>query len=134
MVPPNEDAANSNFIANGLFTLPATSTTGTSTIFSMGDQTLGSFGGGAIVVQPGASIVATHGSSGTGGSYVALLGPSVSNLGSITTQNGQIILGAGASIGITEPLSTATGVNTAFTVAVGQQGPSRLPRLRAAQS
>lgn len=116
MVPPNEDNANKTFASNGLYTLPGTSTNGASAIFAMGDQTLSSATGGAIVVQPGASIVATPTAAAIGSGLVALLGPKVVNQGGVETLNGQIIVAASNAIELTEPLTTATGVNTAFKV------------------
>jgi filamentous hemagglutinin family protein len=134
MVPPNEDAANKTFASNSLFTLPATSTRGLSAAFVAGDQSLGSEAGGAIVVQPGASIVATPTVANTGGSLVALLGPKVVNQGSISAQNGQIILAGGNAVELIEPLTSATGVNTAYKVApagldfsLGTVNPANIP-------
>lgn len=113
-VPPNEDSANRSYIASGLYSIAATSGAGLSVAFSLGDQSLGSRGGGAITVQPGASITASATANDSG--YVGLLGTTVTNAGGISTQNGQIILAAGSSIQITEPAAGATGVNTARTV------------------
>lgn len=123
--PPNEVAANKNFIGSdagqGLFTIaPPTNgaTTGYAAGFAMGtiDGKLpGATGSGAIVVQKGAFIETSVNSTGDGG-YAALLGSKVTNSGSITTKNGQIILAAQGTVSLAEPLSTATGVNTAITV------------------
>ncbi len=123
--PPNELAANQNFIGSdagmGLFAIAAPTsgaTTGNAAGFAMGtiDGRLpGATGSGAIVVQKGAFIETSVNSTGDGG-YVALLGAEVTNSGSITTKNGQIILAAQGTVSLTEPLSTATGVNTAITV------------------
>lgn len=117
--PPNEEASNAYFVANGLYTIPSgTGTTGYSVSFVMGNQTLSSTGRGAIVVQPGASITTSVDATGDGG-YVALLGSSVTNDGSITTQDGEIILAADNATGLTDPSSTATGVDTAISVGAG---------------
>jgi filamentous hemagglutinin family protein len=113
-VPPQEAAANSYFIQNGLYSRAATTTRGPSVDFALGDQS-----GGEISVQAGASIATSVSSSGDGG-YVALIGSAVTNAGAISTPNGQIILGAGAFGGITAPLATATGIDTAR--AVSMQG------------
>ncbi|WP_315700765.1 MULTISPECIES: filamentous hemagglutinin N-terminal domain-containing protein [unclassified Bradyrhizobium] len=76
--------------------------------------------GGTVVVQAGARIDTTGSlSSGGDGGYVALLGAGgVSNAGAITTQNGQIILAAGAQITLMTPLSSLVGVKTAQQVRV----------------
>ncbi|MBG0812596.1 filamentous hemagglutinin N-terminal domain-containing protein [Methylosinus sp. H3A] len=123
--PPNEIAANNNFVGGnagqGLFSIAAPTsgaTIGNSAGFAMGTiggNTIAAAGSGAIVVQKGASIETSVNSTGDGG-YVALLGPTVTNSGSITTKNGQIILAAQGSVTLSEPLSTATGVNTAIAV------------------
>ena len=116
-VPPNEDASNNNFVENGLYTLsPSTgaSTYGDSVIFAMGNQTLSSSGGGAIVVEAGASIT----SSAENG-YVALIGPTVENAGSISATDGQVILAASSGVTLTDPLSSETGVNAVITVSAG---------------
>ncbi|TRL37411.1 filamentous hemagglutinin N-terminal domain-containing protein [Methylosinus sporium] len=125
--PPNEVAANQNFIGSeagqGLFTIapPTTgATTGYAAGFAMGTidgQLPGATGSGAIVVQKGAFIETSVNSTGDGG-YAALLGSKVTNSGSITTKNGQIILAAQGTVSLAEPLSTATGVNTAITVGI----------------
>ncbi len=123
----NEDASNANFVANGLFSVaPPGGSFGNSTMFAMGNQTLSTAalpglpgtGGGAITVQPGASITTSVDASGNGG-YVALIGPKVTNSGSITVQDGQIILAASSGVTLTDPLPTATGVNIAMTVSGG---------------
>lgn len=122
-VPPNEDSANTYFVQNGLFTQAATNsfgsvsqTSGNSVVFALGNQTLGTPGGGSIVVQPGASITANSSGSGTGTGYVALIGPTVTNGGSISSNNGQVILAASNAVVLTQPLATAAGVNLALTV------------------
>jgi filamentous hemagglutinin family protein len=115
-VPPNEDSANSFFAGSGLYSIAATTAIGQSVVFSLGDQSLGSSGHGAISVEPGALINAKATALDSG--YVALFGTSVTNGGGITSQNGQIILTAASSIQLAEPLSSATGVNTARTVTV----------------
>lgn len=82
-----------------------------------------------VTVQPGAVIDTTSRLNSTGdGGYVALLGTGgVTNAGTITTQNGQIILAAAgtaaaASIYLAQPPSGAVGANTAmqvFSIAAG---------------
>ncbi|BBU63772.1 hypothetical protein MSC49_37070 (plasmid) [Methylosinus sp. C49] len=117
--PSNEVAANNNFVGanagQGLFPIATAlgTTIGNSTRFSTGtiaEQTIG-----AVVVEKGASIETSVNSTGDGG-YVALLAPNVTNSGSITTKNGQIILAAQGSVLLSEPQSTATGVHTAIVV------------------
>ncbi|HEY8066796.1 MAG TPA: filamentous hemagglutinin family protein [Methylosinus sp.] len=117
--PPNEVAANTNFVGSdagqGLFPIATAlgTTIGNSTRFSMG--TIAGQTVGAVTVEKGASIETSVNSTGDGG-YVALLGPNVTNSGSITTKNGQIILAAEGSALLSEPQSTATGVHTAIVV------------------
>ncbi|WP_400768661.1 filamentous haemagglutinin family protein [Methylosinus sporium] len=117
--PSNEVAANTNFVGanagQGLFPIATAlgTTIGNSTRFSTGTiagQTIG-----AVVVEKGASIETSVNSTGDGG-YVALLAPNVTNSGSITTKNGQIILATEGSVLLSEPQSTATGVHTAIVV------------------
>lgn len=108
-VPPNEDSANSYFLANGLFTLgDTTGVTGNSVAFGIGNKTLTSANGGAIDVRPGAIIKANVSGSNDGG-YVALMAPTVTNAGTITTRNGSIHLLGGNGAILSEPLNTATG-------------------------
>lgn len=123
--PPNEAAANRNFVGGeagqGLFPIATRLgvTVGNSTRFSQGTMdgrtVAESPGGGAIIVEAGASIATSTNATGDGG-YVALLGPRVAESGSITTRNGQIILAAGGSVLLSEPQATATGVHTAIVV------------------
>ncbi|WP_316183812.1 MULTISPECIES: filamentous haemagglutinin family protein [unclassified Bradyrhizobium] len=119
--PANESGANDFFLQSGLFVTAATNSnglsvaSGKSAVFVMGDQTLGSLGGGGIVVQPGANITANPGGSTTSNGYVALIGPTVTNSGTLTAINGQIVLAAGSGIVLTEPFSSATGVKQALT-------------------
>uniref|UniRef100_Q07N95 Filamentous haemagglutinin family outer membrane protein n=1 Tax=Rhodopseudomonas palustris (strain BisA53) TaxID=316055 RepID=Q07N95_RHOP5 len=100
--PPKEDSSNKYFLENGLFS-------GNSVVFGMGDRTLGSVGGGAITVQPGAQLNGNVSGSNDGG-YIALMAPVVSNAGTITTRNGSIHLLAGNTGILTEPQKTDTGV------------------------
>ncbi|MBY6239909.1 filamentous haemagglutinin family protein [Methylosinus sp. Sm6] len=123
--PPNEAAANRNFVGTGsgqgLFPIATKLgvTVGNSTRFSMGtmDGVAASQapGGGAIVVERGASLTTSVNETDDGG-YVALLGPRVANSGSIKTQNGQVILAAQGSALLSEPQATATGVHTSIVV------------------
>lgn len=114
--PPNESAANLNFVGTGagqgLFSIASLDgVIGNSAKFSMGNQTLATAqGGGAIVVERGASIATSLNATGDGG-YVALLGPNVTNSGSITTPHGQIILAAEGQVVLSDPTSAATGAS-----------------------
>ncbi|MBY6243302.1 filamentous haemagglutinin family protein [Methylosinus sp. Sm6] len=127
-VPPNEEAANKNFVGaaagQGLFPkIPAfSSPTGNSAVFILGSKDGQSFaeseGNAAIVVEKGATLTTSTNVTGDGG-YVALLGAQVANSGSITTKNGQIILAAQGSVELHEPLPTSTGVHTAITIDAG---------------
>jgi len=56
-------------------------------------------GDGDIIVDAGAQITTTTNAEGTGGK-VALIGPNVSNAGTISTPNGQTILAAGLQVGL----------------------------------
>jgi filamentous hemagglutinin family protein len=110
-VPPNEDSANSYFLANGLFTLPDSSgARGNSVVFGIGNKTLGSPNGGAVEVQAGAVLNANVSASNDGG-FIALMAPTVINAGTITSRNGSIQLLAGSSGILTEPSSVSTGGN-----------------------
>lgn len=108
------------FLQNGLFSLlsdvpTSAGVTGAgAAIFNQGSN-------GKIIVQPGAVIDTTGKLSATGdGGYVALLGDGgVSNAGSITTQNGQIILASDSSVTLVTPLSTNVGTKTAIQVLAG---------------
>ncbi|WP_159729612.1 filamentous haemagglutinin family protein [Methylosinus sp. Ce-a6] len=120
-VPPNEATANANFVGTGrgqgLFGIASLDgVIGNSAKFSMGNQTLSTAqGGGAIVVERGASIVTSLNSTDDGG-YVALLGPNVTNSGSITTPHGQIILAAEGQVVLSAPISSATGSSAVYTL------------------
>lgn len=108
-VPPNENSANTFFLENGLFSIADTNgLRSNSVVFGMGDQTLGSLGGGAIQVKPGAVLNANVTGSNDGG-YIALMAPQVLNAGTVTTRNGSIHLIAGNGGGLSEPVATATG-------------------------
>jgi filamentous hemagglutinin family protein len=79
-------------------------------IFSQGS-------GNQVTVEPGAVIDTSGRLSPTGdGGYVALIGSSVKNAGTIITQNGQIILAAGGTVFLTPPPPGDVGVKTAFQV------------------
>ncbi|HVJ51878.1 MAG TPA: filamentous hemagglutinin family protein [Aliidongia sp.] len=128
LAPANELNADQQFVSLGLFASNAANNSGTA-IFSLGNQTLASRGGGAVIVEPGASITATGDALDSG--YVALLGPTVSNAGSITSIFGQTILAAGSNIFLTTPPNNATGAGTAIAVSEFQPsvsvGPSFTP-------
>nr|WP_246781458.1 filamentous hemagglutinin N-terminal domain-containing protein [Rhodoblastus sphagnicola] len=111
--PVNENNGNTQFLASGLYANASGAVGGpTSLIVSAGNLPSGQANQG-IVVQPGA-VIATDVSGFDNGGYVALLGPKVSNAGSITTSAGQIILAASSTIGLTQPSSS----NTAITVTI----------------
>lgn len=101
------------YLSQGLFSnaLPSTITTpaGSTVALFSGN------GNASVTVQPGAIIDTTSRLSSAGdGGYVALLGTGgVTNAGTITTQNGQIILAADTSIYLVQPPSTAVGTATA---------------------
>ncbi|RTL72985.1 MAG: filamentous hemagglutinin N-terminal domain-containing protein, partial [Hyphomicrobiales bacterium] len=127
-VPPNEDAANTYFLQNGLFNQQATNNSGNpstnaglSAILAVGNQTLGTPGGGSIVVQAGASISTNHTGSGAASDFVALIGPTVTNAGSITS-NGQVILAASDAVVLRQPASAAVGVDLSMTVTAATGG------------
>ena len=109
----NEDNANTYFSQNGLYpTVAAVNAVS----FSRGTLPAGLSSDVGIKVQAGASIATALSASGDGG-YVALLGTAVTNAGGISTPGGQIILAAtGGPATITDPSSSATGVNTARTL------------------
>ncbi len=115
-VPAREDAANTFFLENGLFTLDgANGGRGKSVAFGLGNtrpglasDNLPMLANLTIDVQAGARINANVSDSNDGG-YVALIGPKVSNAGAISTSKGAIHLLAGANAVLTEPLTTDTG-------------------------
>jgi filamentous hemagglutinin family protein len=115
LAPQAEDNGNKAFLANGLYAnLPATSSVGPSVLFSAGGipgQT-----NQGIKVQAGASITTSISGSDNGG-MVALIGPQVSNAGSITTSSGQIVLASGPTVQITSPVKGSA--QTAFSVVTG---------------
>ncbi|WP_448044311.1 filamentous haemagglutinin family protein [Bradyrhizobium liaoningense] len=127
LAPSDEANANKVFLGNGLFVnsgfnLPnSVQTTGNSALFSTGlipgQNNIG------IRVEVGASIT-TDVSGFDNGGFVALLGPQVSNAGSITTSAGAIILAAGSSAIIAEPASGTT--QTAYVTRTDLTGLSAL--------
>ncbi|NVO17722.1 MAG: filamentous hemagglutinin family protein [Rhodoplanes sp.] len=131
-VPPNEDTANTYFAQNGLYVAGAVDTNsnpstaiGNSAVFAMGDQTAGSAGGGSIIVQPGAGITVNGTGTAMSTGYVALIGPAVTNAGTLTSTNGQVILAASNAVVLTQPATSATGVSTAMTVRPATGGYTR---------
>ncbi|MCA6120294.1 filamentous hemagglutinin family protein [Bradyrhizobium sp. WSM 1704] len=108
------------FVQSGLFSLlsdvpTAAGVSGSgAAIFNQGNK-------GKVVVQPGAIIDTSSKITSTGdGGYVALLADGgVSNAGSITTQNGQIILASDSSVYLVTPLSNYVGTKTAIQVVAG---------------
>lgn len=112
--------SNTNFIVNGFWIPTSTTDSGANTTrFSLGDQSLGQPGGGAITVEVGAQL-STSVSGVLDGGYIALLGASVANAGEIHTRNGQIILAAGNSISLTQPYSTDSGLPIVDLAHLGQ--------------
>jgi filamentous hemagglutinin family protein len=115
----NPTDTNPAFLQNGLFSSP--NPIATSPTAGLKDAALFAPTGsvsGAITVQPGAVIDTTHNLTAAGdGGYVALLGAAVANQGTITTQNGQIILAADSKqIALVTPPATAIGPQTALQV------------------
>jgi hypothetical protein len=110
LTPSDEANANKTFLNNGLFVNKSLATningtsviTGNSALFSAG--LVPGQGNIGIRVEAGASI-ATDVSGFDNGGFVALLGPQVTNAGSIATSAGQIILAAGSSVQIAQPAS-----------------------------
>ncbi|MDR3493346.1 MAG: filamentous hemagglutinin family protein [Ancalomicrobiaceae bacterium] len=106
LAPPAEDAGNTAFLQQGLY---ASSNGNNPGLIMAAGITPNQINQG-ILVQAGASI-STDVSGFDNGGYVALLGPSVTNHGSISTSAGQIILAAGSLLWLNQPTSgTALGV------------------------
>jgi filamentous hemagglutinin len=107
------------FVASGMrFANPNTSPADTNT-----DVAPTNGFNGDVTVQPGATILATPGASGTGG-RVSLIGPNVTNGGSISASEGQVILAAGLQVAFTAHDSgdpSLRGLDT-FVGAVGAGG------------
>lgn len=106
-----------NYLQGGLFQspLPVGVSNGlNAAVFNQGNK-------GKIVVQPGAVIDTTGQVTSTGdGGYVALLADGgISNAGSITAQNGQIILASSGAVTLITPTSSVVGVKTALQVLGG---------------
>ncbi|MBY6242346.1 filamentous haemagglutinin family protein [Methylosinus sp. Sm6] len=111
LAPSDEANANATFLNNGLFVntgfrLPNSfASTGDSAVFSAGlvpgQDNVG------VRVEAGARISTDVGGFDNGG-YVALLGPQVTNAGSITTSAGQIILAAAGTVQLAEPSGTTS--------------------------
>jgi filamentous hemagglutinin family protein len=109
LVPPNEDSANQFFAQNGLFTIAGDGVANSaSAAFALGNQSVGSPGGGGVAVLSGATITANAGGSADGG-YVVLLAPSVINAGMISTTTGSIALAAASTLVLTEPGTGTVG-------------------------
>jgi filamentous hemagglutinin family protein len=107
LAPSNEDNANTAFVANGLYT-------GQSPTLRLTTNPLPGPAGPGIVVQPGA-VISTDVSGFDNGGYVALIGKTVTNRGSISTPAGQIALAAGTSVTLTPP---TTGSNNPTSLAL----------------
>ncbi|MEW6439019.1 MAG: filamentous hemagglutinin family protein [Pseudomonadota bacterium] len=107
LAPPEEDSANQAFLSGGLY-INGVNANGQGTLV-MAQGITGSQASQGIVVAPGAQI-STNISGFDNGGYVALLGGSVDNAGSISTPSGQIILAAGPNIFLAEPGGGATSI------------------------
>lgn len=122
LAPSDEANANTAFLKNGLFvnnpfqinTKDGLVSTGNTALFSAGLVPGQSNAG--IRVEAGASIT-TDVSGFDNGGFVALVGPQVSNAGSIAVSAGQIILAAGSSVQIAAPATNST--QTGFAVRAG---------------
>jgi filamentous hemagglutinin family protein len=122
LAPSDEANANKTFLNNGLFINSAFQavingslvSTGNSALFSAalipGQSNIG------VRVEAGASIT-TNVSGFDNGGFVALLGPQVTNAGSITTSAGEIILAAGNRVQIAAPAANSS--QTVYAVRVG---------------
>lgn len=108
LAPPNEDNANTSFLSNGLYVNYGG---GGTLIFAAG--LLPNQVNQGIVVAPGALITGNVGGFDNGG-YVALVGPQVSNAGTISAPAGQIMLAASPNVLISQP-SNAGAALTATT-------------------
>src|SRR5262249_48815626 len=105
------------FLQNGLFSggpVPTGFNGSGTAVFAAGTS-------GAVTGQAGAVIDTTQELSATGdGGYVALIGANVTNAGTITTRNGQIILAAdNGGVTLIAPPTGAVGVQTAMQVIAG---------------
>jgi len=120
LAPSGEANANAAFLANGLFVnngfaLPGTVTaTGNAALFSAG--LVPGQGNIGVQVDAGASITTAVSGFDNGG-FVALLGPEVTNAGSINASAGQVILAADRSVQMAEPAASST--QTGFAVRTG---------------
>ncbi|MCK9917090.1 filamentous hemagglutinin family protein [Microbacteriaceae bacterium K1510] len=120
--PSDEANANKTFLANGLFVNSyistvvngSTETTGNTMVLSAG--LVPGQNNSGVQVQAGASIT-TDISGYDNGGFVALLGPQVTNAGTIKTSAGQIILAASSNVQIAEPLANST--QTVYAVKTG---------------
>jgi filamentous hemagglutinin family protein len=114
LAPSAEDNGDKVFLGGGLyvnsgFSLPGSVTSsGNSALFSAasipGQTNVG------VRVEAGASL-STNVSGIDNGGLVALIGPRVSNAGSIATSAGSIILAAGGSVQLAEPSSNASQIS-----------------------
>ncbi|HEX3503123.1 MAG TPA: filamentous hemagglutinin N-terminal domain-containing protein, partial [Xanthobacteraceae bacterium] len=122
LAPSDEANANAKFLNGGVFINGGFQAsingsdvlTGSSALFSAAAVPGQSNAG--VVVQAGASITAAASGTDNGG-LVALLGPQVSNAGSIATSAGEIVLAAGSTVQIAEPQANTT--QTTFAVMAG---------------
>jgi filamentous hemagglutinin family protein len=127
LAPSDEANANATFLAQGLFINSGFNisvngspfTTGLTALFSAG-RIPGQTNAG-IRLEPGA-LITTDVSGFDNGGYVALLGPSVTNAGSIATSAGQIILAAGSSVQIASPAPKSTQTSYAVRAGSGISG------------
>ncbi|MCK9917114.1 filamentous hemagglutinin family protein [Microbacteriaceae bacterium K1510] len=131
LAPSDEANANSQFLSKGLFSNAAfnvvnngsTITTGNTALFAAasvpGQSNIG------VRVEAGASI-STDVSGFDNGGFVALLGPQVSNAGSIATAAGQIVLAAGSSVQLAEPAANTNQTSNIVRTGAGVSGGSLL--------
>ncbi|MEW6435560.1 MAG: filamentous hemagglutinin family protein [Pseudomonadota bacterium] len=115
LAPPDEDNANQAFLSSGLYVNGVINNAGT---LVMAQGFTGGQTNAGVVVAPGAQI-STNISGFDNGGYVALLGTSVDNAGSISTPSGQIILAASPDVFLAEPATgsanTSIGVSSLAT-------------------
>ncbi|MEW6436329.1 MAG: filamentous hemagglutinin family protein [Pseudomonadota bacterium] len=121
--PANEDSANQTFLASGLFINNAVNGSPGQVFFAAPSTAVAGTNYG-VRVEAGAEIVSAISGTDNGGT-VALLGPTVTNAGSIMVPSGQVILAAGTNLGLSQPagavnLSVVPGIELP-TLNSGQQ-------------
>lgn len=115
LAPVNEDSGNTAFLSSGLFANGLTGNASGTLVLSAG---IGAGANAGVQVQAGASI-STNVSGFDNGGLVALIGPHVTNAGSIETAAGQIVLAAGNNVLLTAPASGSTQTSFTFANASG---------------